>query len=687
MNTIFIKEKNNSIHNLVASTSLFAILCSGSAYAQTAKDKKDDEEAVIVVTGSGLKVAPGSPAYNVQQIDRAQLLQSSSGRLEDALSGASGFQQFRRSDSRSSNPSAQGVTLRALGGTATSRTLVLLDGVPMADPFFGYIPLSAIAPERLAGARVTRGGGAGAFGSGAVAGTIELSSANAHQLGMFAGNAAINNRAETEFSATLAPKLGDGFAVIGGRWDRGKGFWTTPESQRVPASVRASFDSWSVGLRAVALLAPDIELQARGLAFEDNRTLRFQGADTGSSGQDASLRIVGGGAWQFDVLGYIQARDFNNIVISSTSFRKTLDQRNTPSTGAGGKIEVRPPVGGGHLMRIGADMRVADGDGYETAYNAGTGAVTAQRRAGGRNSDFAVFIEDDWNLGPLLLTAGGRADRWSIKDGSLTSTNAAATVVTKTVYPDRSGWTGSFRGGAVLKAIKGIELRGAIYTGLRQPTLNELYRSFTVFPVVTRANAALKNERLFGFEAGADITPLPGVMFSVTAYDNKIKDAIANVTIGVNLRERQNVDAVRARGLEFGSSVKAGQFSFDGSLVLADAKVEASGAAVGLDGKRPAQTPKVAVSGSVSWHPADGWTLSGTVRHVSAQFEDDLENDSLKAATTISAFAQIPLSDSFSIILRGENLTNTEVITRNQAGSIDLGTPRTLWAGVRVRLR
>ena len=93
------------------------------------------------------------------------------------------------------------------------------------------------------------------------------------------------------------------------------------------------------------------------------------------------------------------------------------------------------------------------------------------------------------------------------------------------------------------------------------------------------------------------------------------------------------------------------------------------------------------MSGSVSWHPADGWTLSGTVRHVSAQFEDDLEKDSLKAATTISAFAQIPLSDSFSIILRGENLTNTEVITRNQAGSIDLGTPRTLWAGVRVRLR
>jgi outer membrane receptor protein involved in Fe transport len=85
------------------------------------------------------------------------------------LRGVAGFQQFRRSDSHSSNPSAQGVTLRALGGNATSRALVLLDGVPLADPFFGYIPLSAIAPETLGTVRVTRGGGSGPFGAGALA--------------------------------------------------------------------------------------------------------------------------------------------------------------------------------------------------------------------------------------------------------------------------------------------------------------------------------------------------------------------------------------------------------------------------------------------------------------------------------------------------------------------------------------
>ena len=172
----------------------------------------------IIVTGEGLAQTPATPAYGVQEIDEEQITSSASGRIEDVLSSIAGFQQFRRSDSRSSNPSAQGVTLRALGGNATSRALVLLDGVPMANPFFGYMPLSAIAPERLRSVRVTRGGGTGAFGSGAVAGTIELTSADARALGLFHGSALVNDRAESELSATIAPELGQGFVIASARW-------------------------------------------------------------------------------------------------------------------------------------------------------------------------------------------------------------------------------------------------------------------------------------------------------------------------------------------------------------------------------------------------------------------------------------------------------------------------------------
>jgi outer membrane receptor protein involved in Fe transport len=661
-----------------------------AAHAQAVPDDGADSQPLIVVTGRGLADAPAAPAYDVQNVTRERLLNAASGRIEDALSSIAGFQQFRRSDSRSSNPSAQGVTLRALGGNATSRTLVLLDGVPVADPFFGSIPLSAIAPDRLASARVMRGGGSGAFGAGAVAGTIDLTSAGPDQLGLASGGALIDNRGETELSSTVAPRLGQGFTVVSGRWDHGQGFWTTPIAQRDPQSVRARYASWSTGIRGVAPITPDIELQMRGLAYSDHRTLRFAGADTTSSGQDASLRLVGRGPWQFDVLGYVQARDFSNVVISSNAalkFRKTLDQRATPSTGLGGKAELRPPVGGGHVLRIGADWRIASGETIEDGYSTTTGAATFRRRAGGRNSDVGFFADDDWTLGPLVLTAGARADRWAQTGGHFLQTTPAGVATTIAAYASRTGWDGSFRGGAVLTLEHGIAVRGAAYTGLRQPTLNELYRSFSVGGVTTNANPALRNEHLRGFEAGVDFTPFPALILTATAFDNRVNDAIANVTLPSGAKQRQNIDAVRARGLEFGAQVKAGTVTLDAGLALTDATVKASGASAALNGKRPAQTPKVAASATLGWHPRNDWAFSLTLRHTGAQFEDDLQVDVLQAATTLDAFVQVPVAGPFSLVLRGENLTDATIVTRNQGGSIDLGVPRTLWAGVRVALR
>ncbi len=652
-----------------------------AGHAQQSEESVD--RPIIVVTGQGLDETPATPAYDVQTIDRDRIVTATSGRIEDVLSDVAGFQQFRRSDSRSSNPSAQGVTLRALGGNATSRALVLLDGVPMADPFFGYIPLSAIAPERLSSVRVTRGGGSGAFGAGAVAGTIELESADAATLGFASGSLIVGHRGASEASAALAPELGSGFAVISGRWDRGPGFYTTPADQRVPASVRSAYDSWSLGVRGVAPLTGDVELQASALIFGDQRTLRFEGADSTSSGQDASIRLVGRGTWQVDALAYVQARNFSNIVISSTRFVPVLDQRRTPSTGLGGKFEVRPPIGDAHVLRLGMDYRKSSGGLQEEAFSAFTGNLTARRRAGGDNSDLGLFVEDDWTHGALVLTAGARADRWTINNGYFLERDSTGNAVIDSQFADRSGWDISFRGGALLRVGSGLDLRAAAYSGLRLPTLNELYRPFVVFPVVTLANEALENEALRGFEAGLDFAPTQGISFSLTAFDNKVKDAVANVTIAANLRQRRNVDAVRARGLELGAQAQFGDFSVNGSLAWTDAEVEGSGFSAALDGMRPAQTPKLAASATFAYVPARGWRLATTLRHVGSQFEDDLETDILPAATTLDAFVQVPLGNRFSFILRGENLTDSTIITRNQGGSIDLGVPLTLWAGIR----
>lgn len=650
-------------------------------------EEEDDANGAITVIGRGLPDSPATPAYDVVEIGRETITSSASGRIEDVLASVAGFAQFRRSDSRSSNPSNQGATLRALGGNASSRALVLLDGVPVANPFFGYIPFSALSPERLGRVRVTRGGGLGAFGSGAVSGTIELESGDPETLGTVNANALINQRGETQGSLTIAPQLGQGFALASASWDRGKGFHTTPRNQRVAASVRAKYESWSGAVRAVAPLGDTTEIQASALAYNDVRTLRFDGADSTSSGQQASLRLVARGPWAFDVLGYAQAQDFSNIVISSTNFRKTMDQVKTPSTGYGGKIEVRPPVGASHVVKIGTDLRITQGTLYEEPFNAATGLRTAARRAGGKNDNIGFYVENDWTIGRVILTAGARADRWRVTDGFYRESSPSSTVTTDTRFADRSGWESNFRGGLVWRATETLLLRAAGYTGFRQPTLNELYRPFVVFPITTQANANLSNERLRGYEAGVEFAPSPALSLSVTAFDNRLKNAIANVTLSPTLRQRQNVDAIQAHGLELEAHAKAGTISFEGSLSWTHAEVQASGASFLLDGKRPAQVPKLSASGTMAWVPQAGWRIAATVRHIGAQFEDDLETNVLPAATTLDSLLQVPISHGVSLLLRGENLLNERIVTRNQAGSIDLGTPRTVWAGIRVGWR
>jgi iron complex outermembrane receptor protein len=661
-----------------------ALGCASSAAAQ--------DNDTIVVLGSVLPLPPGTPAYGSVTIDRGRLAESASGRIENVLADVAGFQQFRRSDSRSANPSAQGATLRALGGNASSRTLVLLDGVPVADPFFGYIPFNALVPERLSLIRVTRGGGVGAFGAGAVAGTIELASATRADLPLVSGSAFYGSRDASELSAAFSPNLGAGFVSVSGRWDRGDGFWTTPASQRVAASVPARYESWSTSLRAAAPLGGDFELQARATLFRDDRTLRFAGADSRSEGEDASIRLIGRGAWKVDALAYVQARDFGNVVISASSFRKSLDQRKTPSTGLGGKIELRPPVGNDHVLRLGTDLRIATGDMHEDGYNANIAPNprTNLRHAGGRQSTWGVFAEDDWTLGALVLTGSVRADRWKISDGFyhvtvLSGTPPVNPCATPTVCSDRADWQMSGRVGALLHVNDALALRAAAYTGFRLPTLNELYRSFVVFPITTNANPALNPEKLRGAEVGVDLAPSPGIRFGATAFYNRLGDAIANITTGNTLRQRQNVNAIVAKGIELTASARRADFSLSASYAYTDSKVEAPGQL--FDRLRPAQTPRHSASATLAWAPAHGPSLSTTLRYVGKQNEDDLQTDALPHALTVDGTASLPLRHGATLVGRVENLFDKTVYTRRVSLptlSEDVGTPRTFWLGIRL---
>ena len=426
-------------------------------------------------------------------------------------------------------------------------------------------------------------------------------------------------------------------------------------------------------------------MQFRASLFQDQRTLRFRGADSDSNGQDASVRLVSHGAWQVDALAYVQARNFSNIVISSTSFRPTLNQRNTPSSGIGGKIELRPPLGQTHTVRIGVDARLASGTMYEDAYNANlaTNPLTAHHQAGGQNFNSGAFVEDDWTIGPVVLNGGARLDYWAISNGSYRATTPTGAVTTNNLFADRSGTEFNGHLGARWAPLPWLALRAAAYSGFRLPTLNELYRPFSVFPVTTQANAALTPERLKGVEAGIEFSPTQGVSVRATAFDNRLSDAIANVFLSTNLYQRQNINAITTKGVEVEVSARHGPLTLSASYSYSDPRIDAPGQ--GFNGFIPAQTPRNAANGTLSWTVKRNAVLSVSGAYVSRAYEDDNQSFVLPPALTISAVGDIALSSRLRLVARVENIFNATVITRNQAGSEDLGVPRLFWIGIEFK--
>jgi outer membrane receptor protein involved in Fe transport len=660
-------------------------------------------EPPIIVTGTGLPDARGDRAYDVVTIGRDRLEQVASGRMEDVLRDVAGFTLFRRSDARSAHPTSMGATLRGLGGNASSRALLLLDGVPQADPFGGWVVWPAYQPMRLGRVRVTRGGGSGAFGPGALAGTIEMSSAGPADVPPLWGGLAYGSRDSIEATAGLSGQLGGGFASISAAYARGDGFIPIVEDQRGAADILAGYEQASVALRFVVPVGAETELQVGGIGFLDDRTRGTAFTDNRTEGADASLRLVGSGKWGWEALAYVQTRAFRSGFASVNADRSaaaaTLDQYNVPATGYGARLEVRPPLGDAGELRIGLDGRVTAGRTKEL-YQFVAAAPTRIRNAGGETRTLGAFVETTLDVTDrLMLTGGGRIDRWWIVDGTLQERQlAGGPSLADLAFADRSGWRPTARAGLAFRPVDAVTLRGAGYLGWRLPTLNELYRPFRAGADATAANAALRPERMRGVEAGADYRPLSTVRLGATLFWNRLDDAIANVSIadgpgafpGVGFvsaagvyRMRQNLDAVCSRGVEVEAQAVLAEWQLSASYALTDARVRAGGLAASLDGLRPAQTPRHQASATLGWW-RDGAGAALTGRYVAAQFEDDQNSRSLSHAFTVDATARLPLTRDVALELRGENLANENVeATLSGAGVVERASVRTLWVGLR----
>ena len=107
-------------------------------------------------------------------LTREDIDRSPSQTLDDLLRQVPGFSLFRRSSSLVGHPTTQGVSLRGIGPSGTSRALVLLDGVPINDPFGGWVYWDRVPLQGVEQVEVVRGGGSSVWGNYALGGVINV---------------------------------------------------------------------------------------------------------------------------------------------------------------------------------------------------------------------------------------------------------------------------------------------------------------------------------------------------------------------------------------------------------------------------------------------------------------------------------------------------------------------------------
>lgn len=654
----------------------------------------------IVITGRPLPAPAADRLLGAVTIRGEELGRAPSRQLDEIVRTVGGVQLFRRSDARSAHPTSQGITLRGLAGNGASRALVLLDGVPQTDPFGGWIAWTSLNPLSLGEVSITRGGGSVAQGPGALAGTIELTSASDEGV---AASAEVGSRAAVDTRAGWRMQAAGGLLSVSVLGARGDGFVPIVRADRGPADRAAGYRNAAGRVRWAGPLVAGAELQASFSGFRDERERGLAFTSSRTDGADASLRLVGRGACGWSLLGYAQWREFESsfgaIDPARTEARLTALQYDVPGRAIGWSAEVRPPAPAGLELRLGLDGRRATGQSEELGSYVG-GAATRDRNSGGRSFNAGAFAELTAAAGALSLSGAARVDRWRIADGSYVEqllTNR--TTVTDQRFPDRSGWQPTVRAAAGLRVGEGWSLRSAAYLGWRLPTLNELFRPFRAGSDATAANAGLDPERLAGGEAGVRYEG-GGARIGLTLFSNRLRDAIANVTlaqgpgvypgvgfvpVGGAYRQRQNLDAIRTRGIEVDGEVRRGPWLGQLSASYAGTEVRADGAAAPLNGLRPAQAPRWTAAASLGWEERERFAFL-QARYIGGQYEDDLNEIRLPPALTFDASAGLPVSRRLALTMRAENLLDKEVAaTISGTGVVERATPRTLWLGLSLR--
>ena len=479
--------------------------------------------------------------------------------LDDKLRQQAGFELFRRSSSRVQNPTSQGISLRGLGSTAASRTLVLQDNVPMNDPFGGWIHWDEIPAEAVESVTIATGGGSDLYGSSALGGVIDV--VPAHPTSALVNASAIGGGQDTS-SIGARTDLGNT------RWRqllaadsyRTAGYIPTKPTLQGPVDVSANVHYQSARTETNRIFANSNraflignmlnEAHGNGTPIQTNATRlwRYIGGDDWSSSANPAGSKASGRARLFGSdEHYRQSFSAINAARSSETLTR-LQQVRTQELGASSDAAFAlSPV----ALVIGADARDIRATDNETPISSGVpngiaDTSSRQRFIGGFGEMLASHHA--WSAAlSLRLDSVSNLDTQTITQPS--------SLPQPTITPDRSEFIASPRLGIIRQISSNSAVHASVFRAFRSPTMNELYRTGQVGQETTQANSQLQSERATGWEIGATFaTPSDALAVAGTYFWTEINRPISAVFVSSTttsiLDKRQNLGQIVSQGTE-----------------------------------------------------------------------------------------------------------------------------------------
>lgn len=638
----------------------------------------------VVVTAERTQTPISATAANMISFSPEELNTHAVDTLDDALRQAPGFTLFRRASSLSANPTTLGASVRGTGASGASRILVLEDGIPLNDAFGGWVFWDRVPRVMLDRAEVLRGGGSNPYGNSALSGVVNLLTPSPAEL--FTVEASGNSLDGHDVQGYVSQRVHQWtFSGAGESFGNDGAFIILPANRGLadsPADLR--FGNGTA--RVERTFSSNVAAFVQGSLFSEARNngtlLQINSTHLGEirTGVDAAL---GNNVFQFRVYGTGEHYHQSFSSVSADRNTETLVRWQTvPSDQLGFSTQWTRTASRVQLS-AGVDGRFIHGESDETTFT--LSRATNLLTAGGTNRIVGVFGELSAPVTKRLrVSAGAREDWWSNLNGFSTNTLLAKNTTTNTALPTHDENAFSPRAGLVYDLAGPLQLTASAYEGFRAPTLNELYRSFRLGNINTLANAQLDAERLAGGETGLRYVHnrfiLSGVFFH-EHVDNPVGNITLSTTPALITRQRQNIGALRAQGLDADALLVLHKLQVRAGYEYVNSEVTSFSATPTLVGKIVPQVPAHTFTFSTVYNAPHQWNIESLLRTSSSQFDDDQNQFLLApyASLGVSVSKRVGMTSWF---LSASNLTNTKI----QTAATPLATyasPRIISGGVR----